>query len=156
MFTCKVPTDSNSVKWTKDDITITENEHYELFSEDTLHTLTLRNTESSDSGVYLVHVGNISRRVNLNIKAYFLEDPADTECKEGEDAMFTCKVPTDSNSVKWTKDDKTITENEHYEMSSEDTLHTLTLKNTETSDSGEYWVHVGNISRRINLNIKGI
>lgn len=41
-------------------------------------------------------------------------------------------------------------------MSTADAQHTLTLKNTTKNDSGDYYVHVGQFSHKIQLTITGI
>lgn len=90
---------------------------------------------------------------------YFLKEPSDIKCIEGEDATLTCEVRPGSKHVKWFKDGIEIKQNEHYKMSIEGIQHKLelklTLKATKSSDSGEYIVQVRNFSRKVQLTIKG-
>ncbi|CAC5414037.1 unnamed protein product [Mytilus coruscus] len=78
----------------------------------------------------------------------FLEEPNDIQCIEGEDAVLTCKLRPDLQAVKWFKNGKEIIQNEKCIMSTVDTQHKLTLKNTTAGDSGEYYVHVGILSKK--------
>lgn len=89
----------------------------------------------------------------------FLEKPANVECITGDDAILSCKVRFENLDVTWLKDDYKIMQNDKYTMSNvlnqnEKELR-LQLKNTTTSDSGEYCVTVGTISRKLQLKING-
>lgn len=86
----------------------------------------------------------------------FLEEPNDIHCIEGEDAILTCKLRPNSPTLEWLKNGKEITQIESCIMSTVDTQHTLTIKNTTESDSGDYYVQVGKFSKKIQLNITGI
>ncbi|VDI09241.1 Hypothetical predicted protein [Mytilus galloprovincialis] len=87
-------------------------------------------------------------------EAYFLKDPSDIECKEGEEAIFTFQIRSNSPSVILLKDGKDITENDNCKMSSEGIHHELKLINTKYTDAGEYIVQVGQSYRKVQLNIK--
>lgn len=90
---------------------------------------------------------------------YFLEEPSDIECIEGQDATLTCQVRPGSTPVKWFKDGIEIKQNKHYKMSNKEKKHKLelklSLKETKSSDSGEYIVQVRKFSRKVQLTIKG-
>lgn len=88
--------------------------------------------------------------------AYFLKDPSDIECKEGEEAIFTFQICSNSPSVILLKDGKDITGNDNCKMSSEGIHHELKLMDTKYTDAGEYIVQVGQSFRKVQLNIKGI
>lgn len=88
--------------------------------------------------------------------AYFLKDPTDIECKEGEEAIFTFQICSNNPSVILFKDGKDITGNDNYKISSEGTHHELKLMDTKYTDAGEYIVQVGQSYRKFLLNIKGI
>lgn len=94
--------------------------------------------------------------IYLSFTDYFLEDPSNIECIEGEDATLTCKVRFENQPVNWLKDDKEITFNENCTMSKQGTKYNLILKKVKPEDSGEYCMQVGKISRKIQLKIIGI
>ncbi|VDI17324.1 Hypothetical predicted protein, partial [Mytilus galloprovincialis] len=83
----------------------------------------------------------------------FLDEPNDIHCIEGEDAILTCKLRPDMPPVNWLKNGREIIHNEKYIISTEDTQHKLTIKNTIESDSGDYNAQVGKFSKKIQLNI---
>ncbi|XP_052073940.1 uncharacterized protein LOC127711826 [Mytilus californianus] len=83
----------------------------------------------------------------------FLEEPIDVDCIEGEDAIFTCKVRPGSPPLKWLKGCDEISKNENCEIYTENSIDHLKLKNTQTKDSGEYCVQVGQFSRLVQLKI---
>lgn len=69
---------------------------------------------------------------------------------------MTCKVCPGSQPVKWMKAGNEIQQNENCQMYNEDSQYSLQLRNTITSDSGEYCVKVGLLSRKLHLRIIGI
>lgn len=91
----------------------------------------------------------------ISITDPYLEEPNDIQCIEGEDAILTCKLRPNITLVKWLKNGKEVTQMERCIMSTVDTQHTLTLKNTIESDSGDYYVHAGQFSKKIQLDITG-
>ncbi|CAG2184693.1 unnamed protein product [Mytilus edulis] len=74
----------------------------------------------------------------------------------GEDAIMTCKVHPGCQTVKWMKAGNEIQQNENCKIYNEDSQYSLQLRNTITSDSGEYCVKVGLLSRKLHLRIIGI
>ncbi|VDI69318.1 Hypothetical predicted protein, partial [Mytilus galloprovincialis] len=85
---------------------------------------------------------------------YFLEDPSNIECIEGEDATLTCKIRFENQPVNWLKDGKAITFNESCAKSNQGTEYKLIIKNVKSDDSGEYCMQVGTVSRKLQLKIK--
>ncbi|CAC5396549.1 TTN [Mytilus coruscus] len=90
----------------------------------------------------------------LNDKVCFLEDPSDIDCVEGKDAVFTCKICSNSPNLFFMKDNIDITENATQKMTSEGRYYELKLMKTKLSDSGEYCVQVGKSLRKVWLNVK--
>uniref|UniRef100_A0A3B3WZ75 Ig-like domain-containing protein n=1 Tax=Poecilia mexicana TaxID=48701 RepID=A0A3B3WZ75_9TELE len=56
----------------------------------------------------------------------------------GEDAVFACEVTQASFTVKWAKDGKAIRTSKKYEISQQEKLMKLTIRNVSAEDSGEY------------------
>ncbi|CAG2199336.1 unnamed protein product [Mytilus edulis] len=148
IMTCKIRPGSQPVKWMKDCNAIRQNETCQMYNEDTQYSLKLKNTTTSDSGEYLVQVGQFSKTLNLTIRDCFPEDPpndGNVDCFEGEDAIMTCKVCPGSQSVKWIKDGNEIRQSENCQMYNEDAHYKLKLRNTITSDNGQYVVQTKTI-----------
>lgn len=87
---------------------------------------------------------------------YVLEDSFNVECKEGAEAVLTCKVPLQSSYAQWTKDGKNIEQSKHYEMTNRFGQCNLKIKSTKLSDSGEYHVLIGTFSKAIQLKVIGM
>ncbi|CAG2248593.1 ARHGEF30 [Mytilus edulis] len=86
---------------------------------------------------------------------YFLKDPSNIECYEGGEAIFICEVRFNSPPVKWKKGNNDLIGNDNYEISSKGEEQQLKLKRPKPDDSGEYFVHVGESFRKVQLNIIG-
>lgn len=89
----------------------------------------------------------------MSLTDYFLEDPSNIDCIEGEDATFSCKIQPNSALVEWLKDGNKIESSDNCIVSKDDSQHELKLLNTKPKDNGEYCVQVGEFSRKMQLNI---
>ncbi|XP_063397196.1 immunoglobulin superfamily member 22-like [Mytilus trossulus] len=154
ILTCKVSPTSLPVEWFKDGNAVELDDNCEQSNEGTKHILRIKHAKSDDSGEYCVKVGNFSRKLQLEIKDYFLEGPSNIECIEGEDATLTCKIRSKDQSVNWMKDGKEKSLNENCTISNQGTKYHLTIKNVKSGDSGEYCMQVGKFSKKIQLKIK--
>lgn len=75
---------------------------------------------------------------------------------QGEDAIFTCEVIHATSTVKWAKEGKAIRKGQKYDISQEDKVMKLTVRNVSAQDSGEYSCEVvGGSITRAKLEIKG-
>lgn len=76
--------------------------------------------------------------------------------KIGEDATFSCELSQSGLEVKWSKDSKSIRKSQKYEISQEQTLVKLTIRNVTEKDSGEYSCEItGGPTSKAKLEIKG-
>ncbi|CAG2216262.1 unnamed protein product [Mytilus edulis] len=78
----------------------------------------------------------------MSLTDYFLEDPSNIHCIEGEDATFSCKIQPNSALVEWLKDGNKIESSDNCIVSKDDSQHELKLLNTKLKDNGEYCVQV--------------
>lgn len=70
--------------------------------------------------------------------------------------MFTCEVTQASSTVKWAKEDKAIKKSQKYDISHEDKIVKLIVRNVAAQDSGEYSCEVvGGATTKAKLEIKG-
>lgn len=87
---------------------------------------------------------------------FFHEHTSNVECIEGEDIVFSVKVPFESGSFEWLKNRNTLIQHTDCVMSKVDKQYNLKLKNTTKSDKGEYCLQVGQFSKIFKLHIKGM
>lgn len=74
----------------------------------------------------------------------------------GEDATFSCELSQSGLEVKWSKDGKSIRKSQKYEISQEQMLVKLVIRNVTEKDSGEYSCEVtGGPTSKAKLEIKG-
>lgn len=93
--------------------------------------------------------------IYLYFIGYFLKDPSNIQCYEGGEAIIKCEVRSNSPPVKWKKGNNDLAGNDNYEISSNGEEQQLKLKRPKPDDSGEYFVHVGESFRKVQLNIIG-
>lgn len=75
---------------------------------------------------------------------------------QGEDAVFICEVTQASSIVKWAMGDKAIKKSQKYDISQEDKIMKLTVRNVSAQDSGEYSCEVvAGATTKAKLEIKG-
>ncbi|CAG2219255.1 ARHGEF30 [Mytilus edulis] len=132
---CEVRSNSPPVKWKKGNNDLAGNDNYEISSNGEEQQLKLKRPKPDDR--------------------YFLKDPSNIQCYEGGEAIFICEVRSNSPSVKWKKGNNDLAGNDNYEIFSNGEEQQLKLKRPKPEDSGEYFVHVGESFRKVQLNITG-
>lgn len=73
-----------------------------------------------------------------------------------QDAVFTCEVTHAGSTVNWAKEGKLVRKSQKYDISQEEKIMRLTVRNITAQDSGEYSCEVvGGATTRAKLEIKG-
>uniref|UniRef100_A0A0N4X6K5 Fibronectin type-III domain-containing protein n=1 Tax=Haemonchus placei TaxID=6290 RepID=A0A0N4X6K5_HAEPC len=80
---------------------------------------------------------------------------AETFGQEEKPTILTVDLNRPAKAVKWTKDGEVITGSEKFELSSEGTSCSLTIKNVDVEDAGRYMVQVDESTSSTNLKISG-
>ena len=65
-----------------------------------------------------------------------------TDCKEGDEVTFICKLDKEGAKVKWLKDGKEIKPDKKYKIVSDGKVHKLIIKGADKDDEAEYTMQV--------------
>lgn len=87
----------------------------------------------------------------------FVDKIKDMKAVETEDAIFQCVLSTPLNNITWSKEDLSLDHEDKYEITvSEDKLtHTLTVKDCDVTDTGNYYAIAGLSSCCASLTVQG-
>ncbi|XP_014875283.1 obscurin isoform X13 [Poecilia latipinna] len=131
---------------------------YKISSQGRKYTLTLKDVTPADAGEVVFSIKDLSSKATLKVegKASSLSTGLqNVSVVWGEDAVFACEVTQASFTVKWAKDGKAIRTSKKYEISQQEKLMKLTIRNVSAEDSGEYSCEVvGGATTRAKLEIK--
>ncbi|XP_067234431.1 obscurin isoform X12 [Chanodichthys erythropterus] len=149
---------SEKCSWSLKGQPVTDGGRFQISSKGRKYTLTIKSVSASDSGEVVFTLKDLSSKATLSI-----EGEAPTISKElqgvtakiGEDATFSCELSQPGLEVKWSKDGKSIRKSQKYEISQEQMLIKLTIRNVTDKDSGEYSCEVtGGPTSKAKLEIK--
>ncbi|XP_059391295.1 obscurin-like [Carassius carassius] len=149
---------SEKCTWSLKGQPVTDGGRFQISSKGRKYTLTIKAVSVSDSGEVVFTLKDLSSKATLTV-----EGEAPTISKElqgvsatiGEDATFSCELSQSGLEVKWSKDGKSIRKSQKYEISQEQTLVKLTIRNVTEKDSGEYSCEVtGGPTSKAKLEIK--
>ncbi|XP_014826381.1 PREDICTED: obscurin isoform X19 [Poecilia mexicana] len=144
--------------WSVNGIAVKNGGRYKISSQGRKYTLTLKDVTPADAGEVVFSIKDLSSKATLKVegKASSLStglQNVSVVC--GEDAVFACEVTQASFTVKWAKDGKAIRTSKKYEISQQEKLMKLTIRNVSAEDSGEYSCEVvGGATTRAKLEIK--
>ncbi len=147
------------VTWLKDGKVFDENDRISIVydSQSTTWTLTIRDCQESDTGVYECRAKNPGgekiTKSTLTVSGEapsFIDTPEKVSCLEGQLAVFGCRVAGDPYPmVIWSKGKaKTFTENTaKYELYYDDDLdaHFFEINQCSEADTGTYTVTLQNV-----------
>uniref|UniRef100_A0A9J7XXV3 Obscurin, cytoskeletal calmodulin and titin-interacting RhoGEF b n=1 Tax=Cyprinus carpio carpio TaxID=630221 RepID=A0A9J7XXV3_CYPCA len=149
---------SEKCTWSLKGQPVTDGGRFQISSKGRKYTLTIKAVSASDSGEVVFTLKDLSSKATLTV-----EGEAPTISKElqgvsariGEDATFSCELSQSGLEVKWSKDGKSIRKSQKYEISQEQTLVKLVIRNVTEKDSGEYSCEVtGGPTSKAKLEIK--
>ncbi|XP_026114227.1 obscurin isoform X14 [Carassius auratus] len=149
---------SEKCTWSLKGQPVTDGGRFQISSKGRKYTLTIKAVSASDSGEVVFTLKDLSSKATLTVEG---EAPAISKelqgvsARIGEDATFSCELSQSGLEVKWSKDGKSIRKSQKYEISQEQTLVKLTVRNVTEKDSGEYSCEVtGGPTSKAKLEIK--
>ncbi|XP_073797128.1 obscurin isoform X14 [Danio rerio] len=149
---------SEQCTWSLKGQPISDGGRFQISSKGRKYTLIIKAVSASDSGEVVFSIQDLSSKATLSVEGEapsISKELQGVSAKIGEDATFTCELSQSGLEVKWSKDGKSIRKSQKYEISQEQTLVKLTIRNVTDKDSGEYSCEVtGGPTSKAKLEIK--
>ncbi|KAK9538589.1 hypothetical protein VZT92_003751 [Zoarces viviparus] len=147
VFTCEVTHSSSSVKWAKESKTIRKSQKYDISKEYKVMKLTIHNVSAQDSGEYSCEVvGGATTKAKLEIREpihKFSKVLKDGQSEERSSVTLQCETAQTPSTVIWLKGHTELKAGGRYEMSQNEGILTLTIKQLEEKDTDIYTCDVG-------------
>ncbi|XP_052452035.1 obscurin-like isoform X10 [Carassius gibelio] len=149
---------SEKCTWSVKGQPVTDGGRFQISSKGRKYTLTIKAVSASDSGEVVFTLKDLSSKATLTVEGEaptISKELQGVSAKIGENATFSCELSQSGLEVKWSKDGKSIRKSQKYEISQEQMLVKLTIRNVTEKDSGEYSCEVtGGPTSKAKLEIK--
>ena len=155
---CEVSEPNRTVIWLKGGAEIKDDKRVKSTSEGTVHTLTIRKTESKDAGEYTAKIGEEMTKARLLVEeavANFTAPLTDVPVAAMQNAVLSCEVSKPNCKVSWYKDGTQIKPSDTVLPETNGTNQTLIIKNVNTMDAGEYTCRIGDEQTKAKLTVLG-
>ncbi|XP_061465395.1 obscurin-like protein 1 isoform X2 [Rhineura floridana] len=149
-----------SVQWMKNMHPLYPGPRVVVSSEGAVRSLTIRQAEPGDSGIYSCDTGDDE----VHFKTYVqeapvlfvpkLEHPEKVLVLEGGSAVLSAIVSKEPAVVSWEGPRGTLLAREHCQLRREGRVHSLLLNNVGKADAGEYICHSHHDQLRFELSVK--
>ncbi|XP_075703653.1 obscurin [Rhinoderma darwinii] len=147
------------VQWKKAGVALKSGAKYEMRQSGHVVELCIHKLQPSDTAEYSCDTGHQTSVANVHVKepeAFIVDQLQNVSVEEGEDAIFKCKLSSpDVWNVQWWLDGSPLQNGPENEISvHRGRVHTLTLKNLGTNDSGVVTFKAGSLTSTAKLLIK--
>ncbi|KAK5860093.1 hypothetical protein PBY51_021594 [Eleginops maclovinus] len=156
---CELSKPGVSVEWRKGGMVLQPGKQFEMKHEGCIQELCIRNVEPEDSGYYTCDVGDQLTTASLAVQAkevFIVCGLKTTDVFVGEWATFSCQLSGRApDKVQWWLDGTLLENSAFSEIGlSQGNIHTLTLKNLATDDSGTVAFETGSLTSTAKLLVK--
>ena len=163
-----------NVFWAKNGQRIQEDKKHRIVEHEDQYTLVVLDANINDSGQYecvaMNNVGearclaevivedsaeqSIEQQQQSFVEPNVIEKLKDLIVKEGQSAVFKCRITCGTNQeILWYKDDEIIKQSRYFRMTSDREYHTLRIYEAFTEDEGIYRCQIGRISTSARLKV---
>ncbi|RVE61721.1 hypothetical protein OJAV_G00176100 [Oryzias javanicus] len=140
---CEVADVKTEVKWYKDNKLLSSSKAVHAESKGKSRTLVIDSMEKKDAGEYTCEAGSEKLGFKLklaDVPVKFQKKPVKDKyiVEASESIVLSTELSAESGSVRWFRDEVELKEGGKYEMRKDGLSRTLTVKCSETKDSGTY------------------
>uniref|UniRef100_UPI0009B37A6A obscurin n=1 Tax=Monopterus albus TaxID=43700 RepID=UPI0009B37A6A len=143
--------------WTINGQEVATNSRIQVINNGRKYELTIRDAILTDAGDVIFTIKDLSCRTMLFVKekpVHIFRDLLNVKAVPGEDAEMSCEITKPQATIRWLKNGRQIRQSLKYEMSVEENLARLVVKNAAIRDSGEYCCEADGIATRARLEIR--
>ncbi|XP_069548286.1 obscurin isoform X14 [Brachyistius frenatus] len=156
---CELSKPGVHVEWRKGGLVLQSSKKYEMRQEGCIRELCICNLEPEDSGYYTCDAGDQLTTASLAVQVkevFIVSGLKTTDVFVGEWATFSCQLSGRApGKVQWWLDGTSLDNSLFSEIGlSQGHIHTLTLKNLATDDSGTVTFKVGSLTSTAKLLVK--
>ncbi|KAM3929260.1 obscurin, partial [Leptodactylus fuscus] len=156
---CEVSRESAPVEWRKGAVVLQSGDKYKMKQDGRVLELVIQNVALEDCGPYSCSTGSAQTTASVFVQASNVEivtSLKNTDVFAGETATFSCELSSpDVRDVQWWLDGSPLQNSPVNEISVQrGRVHTLTLKNLGTNDSGVVTFKAGSLTSTAKLLIK--
>ncbi|XP_043921975.1 obscurin [Protopterus annectens] len=154
---CELTKSSPSIVWKKDGLSLHASDKYEMKQVGTVSELLIHKAEPGDSGSYTCDTGDEQSIAQLTVKAapvVFAEQLQNTEAKEGDRVVLSCKLSKPDAPVEWRKDSIGIPSSQKYEIKQRGSIVELIIHDVRPEDSGAYCCDTGHQQTTASLKVQ--
>ncbi|XP_041423263.1 obscurin isoform X2 [Xenopus laevis] len=141
VLTCKLTKPNALLEWRRGHKTLKTCDKYKMIQEGLEAELVINNLDLKDAGEYTcvcgVHQTTASLTVN-ELPALFKEEIKHAEEREGQKAVFHCKLTKPNARVEWKKGHETLQPSDKHQLMQDGVIAELTISKLELKDSGNY------------------
>nr|XP_060639352.1 obscurin-like [Anolis sagrei ordinatus] len=141
VLSTSVTPDNAEVKWFKDGIEIKGNKKYEMKKDGASRTLTVKQAEVKDIGVYTCETKNDKQQFQVQVQeapALFVKKLEAKTVEEKETVTLEVELSKATTEVKWVKNGSLLHSDANMEIKAEGTKHSLVIKSAACEDRGFY------------------
>ncbi|KAI3374875.1 hypothetical protein L3Q82_021410 [Scortum barcoo] len=158
-LSCELSKPGVRVEWRKGGMVLQPGKKYDMRQQGCVHELCIRNLEPEDNGYYTCDAGDQLTTASLavQVKEVFIACGLKaTDVFVGEWATFSCQLSGRApGKVQWWLDGTLLENSPFSEIGlSQGNIHTLTLKNLATDDSGTVTFKAGSLTSTAKLLVK--
>uniref|UniRef100_A0A803K8E4 non-specific serine/threonine protein kinase n=1 Tax=Xenopus tropicalis TaxID=8364 RepID=A0A803K8E4_XENTR len=138
---CELNKHKEPVVWKKDNREMKPSDKYIIQRDGGVAQLKILKLNVKDAGSYTCICGDQETTAKLTVQelpALFVEELQHTEEREGQKAMFHCRLTKPNARVEWKKGHETLKPNDKYQLRQEGVIAELTISKLDLKDSGNY------------------
>ncbi|CAG5934228.1 obscurin-like protein 1a [Menidia menidia] len=148
------------VKWWLNGIEVKPSDNVTITEDGSIRRLTIHNPTPEDSGVYTCNA--MDDKIDFQVKVseppvkILRKSEINTDLKFllSDDIVLECELSRANTVVKWYKDGRRVEGNDRFCEEEEGAFRSLVILNAELSDSGEYFLDVGDDSISFQVTIE--
>ncbi|OCT75409.1 hypothetical protein XELAEV_18030588mg [Xenopus laevis] len=138
---CELNKHNEPVVWKKDNQEIKSSDKYKLKQDGPVAELKILRLNVKDAGSYTCVCRDQETTANLTVQelpVLFKEELKHAEEREGQKAIFHCKLTKPNARVEWKKGHETLKPSDKHQLRQDGVIAELTISKLELKDSGNY------------------